>query len=214
MGFGPVSLFIFGRMELFPVQRCLSKQMNRFRREVVKAAFIALFFAASAFAQNAPAGMASACGPDNINFKVKLKNKDHSTAQPSPGKALIYFIHDAGTSVVIGYPTTKMGVDGAWVDANHSNSYFFVSVDPGEHHMCADLQTSLYWDRTEFAHFSAEAGKVYYYRTRLVTSRSVELLELDPIDSDQGKYLIASYPLSASTPKKEERWVRYSDNKK
>jgi hypothetical protein len=52
------------------------------------------------------------------------------------------------------------------------------------------------------AHLEAEAGKVYYYRTRLVLSRSVELLELEPIDSDQGKYLIASFPLSVSTPKK------------
>jgi hypothetical protein len=30
----------------------------------------------------------------------------------------------------------------------------------------------------------------------------VELLELDAIDSDQGKYLIASFPLSVSNPKK------------
>jgi len=28
------------------------------------------------------------------------------------------------------------------------------------------------------------------------------LLELDPIDSDQAKYLIASFPLSVSNPKK------------
>jgi hypothetical protein len=52
------------------------------------------------------------------------------------------------------------------------------------------------------AHFTAEAAKVYYYRTRLVMSRTVELLELAPLDSDQGTYLIASFPLSVSTPKK------------
>jgi hypothetical protein len=68
--------------------------------------------------------------------------------------------------------------------------------------MCADLQTSRYEDRTEFAHFQAEAGKVYYYRTRLVMSRAMELLELDPIDSDQGRFLIESFPLSVSKPKK------------
>ena len=108
---------------------------------------------------------------------------------------------DAGTEELLAYPTTKMGMDGRWLGANHGDSYFYVSVEPGEHHMCADLQTSLYEDRTEFAHFRAEAGKVYYYRTRLVMSRSVELLELDPIDSDQGRYLIESFPLSVSKPK-------------
>jgi hypothetical protein len=56
--------------------------------------------------------------------------------------------------------------------------------------------------RVELAHFTAEAGKIYYYRTRLVVSRSVELLELNPIDSDQAKYLIASFSLSVSSPKK------------
>jgi hypothetical protein len=54
----------------------------------------------------------------------------------------------------------------------------------------------------ELAHFTAEADRVYYFRTRLVMSRTVELLELDPIDSDQGKYLVVSSTLSVSTPKK------------
>ncbi len=180
----------------------------------MKVAVLASFLAASVFAQAQAARVASACGPENVTFKVKLDEKDHSPAQPAQGKALVYFIHDSGTAAVIAYPTTRMGVNGAWVGANHSNSYFYVSVDPGEHHVCADLQTSLYEDRTELAHFRAEAGKVYYYRTRLVTSRSVELLVLDPIDSDQGNYLISLFPLSVSTAKKGEKDGRYSDQTK
>jgi hypothetical protein len=168
----------------------------------MKIALIALLFAASAFAQNAPVSPAASCGPGNVNFKVKLDSTIHTPVEPQPGKALVYFIHDAGTSAIVAYPTTKLAMDGAWVGANHSNSYFFVSVEPGEHHVCASLQSSFVEDRAEFAHFQAEAGKVYYYRTRLVMSRQVELLELDPIDSDQGKYLIGIYPLSISIPKK------------
>jgi hypothetical protein len=68
--------------------------------------------------------------------------------------------------------------------------------------VCVTLQSSLVAQRVELAHFTAEAEKVYYYRTQLVTSRSVELLELEPIDSDQGKYLIATFPLSLSQLKK------------
>jgi hypothetical protein len=122
--------------------------------------------------------------------------------QPEPGKARIYFFQDAGTTQTLGYPTVKIGIDGAWVGANHGNSYCSVSVAPGEHHVCVTLQSSLVAQRVELAHFTAEPDKGYYYRTRLVMSRSVELLELDAIDVDQAQYLIASFPLAASSPKK------------
>jgi hypothetical protein len=167
----------------------------------MKVALIGFLFAVSAFAQNPSAVVPLICGSGDVNYKVKLDSTPQTQKQPESGKALVYFIHDAGTSAVFAYPTTKIGVDGAWVGANHSNSYFSIAVEPGEHHVCAALQSSLVDDRSEFAHFTAEAGKIYYYRTRLVMSREVELLELDPIDSDQGKYLIANYPLSVSHEK-------------
>jgi hypothetical protein len=93
-------------------------------------------------------------------------------------------------------------MDGAWVGAQHGNSYFSEAVEPGDHHVCIMLQSSLVAQRFELAHFTAEAGKTYYYRTRLVMSRTVELLELDAIDSDQGEYLVATFPMAVSTPKK------------
>ncbi len=163
---------------------------------------VVMLFAASAFAQAPPAASPAACGPESVSFKVKLDHSQHALAQPEPGKARVYFIHDAGTSASLGYPTVKMAMDGAWVGANHGNSYFALSVEPGEHHVCVTLQSSLVAPRVELAHFTAEADKVYYYRTQLVMSRSVELLQLDPIDSDQGKYLVASFPPSVSSPKK------------
>jgi hypothetical protein len=168
----------------------------------MRIAAVTILLAASAFAQVAPAGSTAACGRENVSFKVKLNESPHTLAQPDPGKALVYFFHDAGTNVTLGYPTVKLAIDGAWVGANHGNSYFSVSVEPGEHHVCVALQSSLVAPRMELAHFTAEAGKAYYYRTELVMSRSVELLELDPIDSDQGKYLVAFFPLSVSSPKK------------
>ena len=167
----------------------------------MKIALVALLFAASALAQGPATAPDAACGPNNVSFKVKL-DTPNMMAQPYPDKALVYFIHESGAPWQLGYPTTRQGIDGAWVGANHGNSYFSVSVEPGEHHLCVALQTSIYEDRIELAHFTAEAGKVYYFRTRLVMSRSVELLELEPIDSDQGKYLIANFQLSVSTPKK------------
>lgn len=166
----------------------------------MKAAVIALFFTAAAFAQVRPAYTA-ACGPGNLSFGVKLDQSQHTLVQPEPGKAQVYFVHDAGAVHTLGYPTVRVAMDGTWAGANRANSYFSVSVEPGEHHVCVNLQSSVYAQRVELAHFTAEAEKVYYYRTRLVLSRSVELLELDPIDSDQGKYLIATVALSVSSPK-------------
>jgi hypothetical protein len=163
---------------------------------------LAMLFAVSAFAQVPSAASTAACGPETVSFKVKLDKSQHTLAQPDPGKARVYFLQDAGTSLTVGYPTVKIAMDGAWLGANHGNSYFSVSVEPGEHHVCVTLQSSVIAQRVELAHFTAEAEKVDYYRTRLVMSRSVELLELDPIDSDQGKYLIATFPLSVSSPKK------------
>jgi len=168
----------------------------------MKVALIALLFATAAFAQVAPVAYPAACGPQNVSFKVKRDESQHILAQPDPGKARVYFLQDAGTGQTIGYPTVKIAIDGAWVGANRVNSHFSVSVEPGEHHVCVTLQSSLFAQRVELAHFTAEANRVYYYRTRLIMSRSVELLELDPIDSDQGKYLVASFPLSVSSPKR------------
>ena len=143
----------------------------------MKTALILFCLAATAFAQKPAGTVPVACGRNEVDFKVKLNDPAVAVAQPAPGKALVYFIHDAGSGMVLAYPTMKMGVDGAWVGANHGNSWFSVNLDPGEHHVCATLQSSLVADRAEFVHFRAEAGQVYYYRTRLVMSKEVELLQ-------------------------------------
>jgi hypothetical protein len=165
----------------------------------MKIAFVSLLFAASAIAQSSSAVAPAACGPANVDFEVKLNYAVHTVEQPEAGKARIYFIHDAGTSAVFAYPTTKIGVDGAWVGAENSNSYFSVSVEPGEHRLCATLQSSLVDDQVDLAHLTAQAGKTYFFRTRLVMSGKVELLEFEPIESDQGKYLIAAFAQTAPT---------------
>jgi hypothetical protein len=68
-------------------------------------------------------------------------------------------------------------------------------VEPGEHHVCASSGPAI-----ALAHFAAEAGKVYYFRTRAFGSENQFIFDFDPIDSDQGQHLIASYPLSVSRP--------------
>jgi hypothetical protein len=47
----------------------------------------------------------------------------------------------------------------------------------------------------------AESGKIYYLRTRTFGQSDQALMDLDPLDSDEGRYLVSLYPLSVSRPK-------------
>jgi len=169
----------------------------------MKAAFIVLFFAAAAWAQSPPPGLPAACGPKNVIFKVKLDETQHTVAQPEAGRARVYFVQDKGIDGpnVFIFPVANIGLDGAWVGANWNNSYFSVSVEPGEHHLCAYMQSG-YGGLGGLLHFTAEAGKVYYFNARIVERQSGLNLFFDPVDSDQAVYEIATFPLSISTPKK------------
>jgi hypothetical protein len=170
----------------------------------MRSALILMFLAVSAFGQQESGALAAACGPKNTSFNVKRDESQHTLAQPDSGKAVVYFVQDIGeVNCLGGCITTKIGLDGAWVGANQHNSYFFVSVEPGEHHVCANPQSNLgrLSRMVALAHFTAEAGKVYYFRTRGSMGGTQTLFDLDPIDSDQAKYLITSNPLSVAHPK-------------
>jgi hypothetical protein len=162
----------------------------------MRIACVMILLAVSAFAQDQSAMAVAACGPKDASFEVKLDKSQHTVAQPEPGKALIYFIQDLGKISCIGScGTTKVGLNGKWVGAIKHNSYFSISVDPGEQHLCANPGPAL-----AFAHVNAEAGKVYYFRTRFFSSEAQQIFNFDPIDSDQGRYLISLYPLSVARP--------------
>lgn len=165
-----------------------------------------ILLAASAFAQGQPGPAApTACASRSENFDVKLDESQHTLLPPEQGKARVYFIQDLGFINCIGRcQTTKIGLDGTWIGANQNNSYFSVSVEAGEHHLCANLQSRFAAVNRYFAlaHFTAEAGKVYYFRTRDLGGKDNPVFDFDPVDSDQAEYLIAAYPLSVSHPKR------------
>jgi hypothetical protein len=163
----------------------------------MKSALIALLFAASAFAQEPPAFATSACGPKSGSFQVTLDKSQRTLAQPDPGKALVYFIQEKGSDAFA--VTTKIGIDGGWVGANKNSSYFAVPVVPGEHHVCANVR-AFRGHPVGLVHFTAEAGKVYYFDARVVYGQAADLyFFLGAVDSDQARYLIDSLSLSVST---------------
>jgi hypothetical protein len=171
----------------------------------MRTALLSLLLTVSAVAQSQSAPVATACGPGNIAFVAHEGRTPLAPTPPEPGKALIYFIQDKGQSAEEQHYTLKIGVDGAWVGAYKNNSVFAISVRPGEHHVCASVQSIFAPGlNLALAHFTAEAGKVYYFRTRFFggLGSPVAYLNLDQPDSDQAKYLISIYPSSVSRSKK------------
>jgi hypothetical protein len=111
--------------------------------------------------------------------------------------------------------TARVGVDGAWVGANRGNSYLFFSTTPGEHHLCTDWISNLLLAGhrlVSVGNFTAEAGKVYYFRVRTSGGPSSYLkdsgrsasIDLGPVNSDEGKLLVASSVWSNSQPQHQQ----------
>ena len=178
----------------------------------MKIVFAALFFASSALAQgNAALTLTqAACGPPDARFDAQ-RSASRTTAQPEPGKAMVYVVEDYKQAPgEITNPTLRVGLDGAWKGATRASSYLFFSVDPGEHHLCTNWQSSLkrLSRLVAFAHVAAEPGRTYYFRARITySSRGGEgsagaTLDLESVDPDEGHFLVASFRLSNWDPKK------------
>jgi hypothetical protein len=169
----------------------------------MKAALSILLLAASGFGQKQ--SLPAACGPANVTFEALEWSGHPAPPPPDAGKAQVFFIQDDGPGGDDQHYTIKLGLDGAWAGAYKTNSYFALSVEPGEHHVCANVQSNFEAGQiVALAHFTAEAGKVYYFRTRLVFSPRASdfYLDLNQPDSDEAKYLISNYPMSGWKAKK------------
>lgn len=161
-------------------------------------------------AQDKPVATASAiaagCGSADAKFEVKTDSKQHPVAQPESGKALLYFIEDDTGFLGRPRPTTRLGVDGNWAGANHGSSYFYVSVEPGEHHLCASWQSTVVLGaghKTAATRFTAQAGNAYFFRVRNSWSQySVAQIDFNPVDGDEAQLLMSKFSFSTSHPKK------------
>jgi hypothetical protein len=178
---------------------------------MLRTALIALFFASPAFAQDSTVNplAAAGCGANEIHFDVKTDNKQHPTAQPDAGKALVYVIGAAWSdyaAVHVGTPPTRFGIDGTWVGANGYRSYFFFPVEPGDHRLCTGVQSKFGWvvkSSMAATSFTAEAGKTYYFRTKTPKGQEAsEARKLVPVDPAEAQLLIASTAFSTSRLKK------------
>jgi hypothetical protein len=177
-------------------------------KTISSAMLLFLALAGASFAQ-APTGDAPVCGPLDVRFDAQTE-AGQPPAQPEPGKALIYVIEDFKKAPgELGNPTIRIGLDGSWIGAMRANSYIFFSVDPGEHHLCTSWQSHLkrLSSLASFSHLAAEAGNTYYFRARITYVSAGNAvasmdLNLDSLDPDEGRFLVASNRMSNSHPVK------------
>jgi len=137
----------------------------------MKTKLFAIFLCASLLAMCARAKtiLPDACGDDSVKFDVKTEQGQPAPAPLPDGKAQIVFIESYVKNMpnIGGAPIVRYGMDGTWVGANKGDSYFTLTIDPGEHHLCASLQTILgrmKKNSVGMTSFTAEAGKTYYYQ--------------------------------------------------
>jgi hypothetical protein len=153
-----------------------------------------------------------ACGsrlrPKGTKFSVKTEKDQHTTPQPADGKALAYVVTQEISDphyTQIGHITTRIGLDGMWVGANHESSYLAFSVEPGDHRVCTDIQSIVPGTAklNDAVSLSAEAGKIYYFRAELrdQIQRRSDKVTLEAIDPAEGMLLISQSALSMSKPK-------------
>jgi hypothetical protein len=150
---------------------------------------------------------AGGCGPAAVHFQIKTEKHAHPAVQPENGKALVYFIQDDTEFQSRPRPSTRFGLDGAWVGATNANSYFYVSVDPGEHRLCSSWQSfvGVTTGHTAAAlSFKAEPGQTYYFLVRnswISELQKPAELELKPVNDAEGELLASKFSLSTSHPK-------------
>lgn len=134
------------------------------------------------------------CGPAAESFTVTKGPKAQADLRPEAGKALIYFVQDDRFFSKHPPPTIKWGLDGAWVGATQHRLYFRMTLEPGEHRLCAEWQVPDKISKSTIfgaATLHAKAGETYYYRAESVHRGplNVATLSLLPVTRDEGALL-------------------------
>ena len=147
----------------------------------------------------------SSCGDNSVKFFAKAKAGQPLPAAPEAGKAQIIFIENENQKIGIGMQATvRYGMDGAWVGANYGNSYFALTVDPGEHHLCANWKTGIKMHPADSKAivFTAQPDQVYYFAGRVTAqSKDASTFDFAQLNDDEGKYQMKTLKQSTSKPK-------------
>jgi hypothetical protein len=168
---------------------------------------VLLFFACLVLSVQARCtNLPPSCGDTNALINVATHGHGTLPAPPEAGKAKAVFIETADKNAMP--VVTRIALDGTWLGANQGNSYFELTVLPGEHHICTDWELPHRWikDSLAFDVFTAEAGKTYYFLVNVGWVQEYRqdpymTLQLSPVNADEGQYLVLNSKVSTSTVK-------------
>jgi hypothetical protein len=172
------------------------------KNEIALLALCTFIGAAGIHAQSLPDG----CGNDKAQFEVITTEAAPSTMKPETGKALMVFI-ETSLSGPRTWPavSTRFAIDNIWVGANKNNSYFTVSVTPGDHLICSGRQGYRAKDWADSTPLFAEGGKVYFFESKVDLYRHESdgdrAFHFKQITGDQGRARVNESKLSSWTPK-------------
>src|SRR5262249_12858959 len=86
---------------------------------------------------------------------------------------------------------TRLSIDGRWVGVNRNRTYFFVVLDPGEHHLCSEAS-----DRS-VGSLTVEAGKSYYLTQTVDVGMMMKTKHtLQVVGEQEGREALAKSQLS------------------
>lgn len=119
-----------------------------------------------------------ACGTTKVKYSAKTDKKQHPVPEPSADKALVFVVRPTMWGNKI---QTKLAVDGQWVGVNRGNNYFFLTLDPGEHHFCSDSENR------SLLSLNLEAGKTYYLQQKIKMGLWKARNKLVQLDEKEGK---------------------------
>ena len=148
-----------------------------------------------------------ACGPLRERLGVHLEAAVTHSVLSDPQKAAIYFV-TSSTGGLWPNPTVRVAADGRWVGALKQNSYTEVEVAPGEHHFCVRSSGLFRLTPASLYGLDAKPGHSYYF---IVDDKSsdefqpIATIDLNIIDSDEGRLLVAQTRRAISSSKSGQR---------
>lgn len=135
---------------------------------------------------------AKACGTESVNYKASTDKKQHPAPEAPVDKALIYVMR----TTILGYKIhSKLAVDGKWMGVNRGKTYFFFTLDPGEHFFCSEAENQ------DYLALTVEAGKTYYLKQRVEPGIWKARTDLAVIDEEKAKKELPDVNLSVFTLK-------------
>ena len=133
-----------------------------------------------------------ACGTENVDYDAETKKDQHPTPEAPADKALIYVMRTTNFAYNI---HSKLAVDGKWMGTNRGKTYFYITVDPGEHHFCSEAANQ------DAITMAVKPGEIYYLLQHVKAGTWKARTKLYVLNETKGKEELRALNLSVFTVK-------------